>query len=279
TLNKLLGDPRRALLQDPNYLRPRSRLLPVEARNIVAPPIAGRTNYGVEVQWEATDRISLVGTLSLWNGKSQASDEISLFLRQDIPPDQFSRSATYDLTISQIWLGWKYHLFRDPERGRFFINVGLVGLSIANLTMDSVVRVDRPDLNLVFASVSSTEARGVAFTSRLGIGGEYFITPWFSFGANANYVIGSSSRIKVKRHFRASFSDIPAPPPETTDLQNVPPVPQDNELVTTAVVRSQNITDFCTPGDSLGGCGRGAGEPLDIQLNGLQITASFRFYF
>ncbi|MFQ5949797.1 MAG: hypothetical protein ACE5J1_03835, partial [Nitrospiria bacterium] len=68
TLNKILGDPRRALLQDPNYLLPRSRLLPVEARNIVAPPISGRTNYGVEVQWEATERISLVGTLSLWNG-------------------------------------------------------------------------------------------------------------------------------------------------------------------------------------------------------------------
>jgi hypothetical protein len=287
TFNKILGDPSLSILQDPNYLLPRNRLLPVEVRDIIAPKITGNTNYGLEVQYEATERFSLVGTLSIWNGQSKASDILTTFLRQDLPPVLVPRTATYDLTISQIWFGWKYTFYEDPDKGRFFVNIGLVGISIANLMMDSVIKVNSPELN--FASVSSTEAQGIAFTSRLGIGGEYFITPWFSFGVNTNYVIGSSSRIKVKRHFQSSFFNIPAPPPETTDLANIPPRPESGDTLTSARVRTQNITDVCDPParDDQGGvlpntCARGpqpAGNPLELELNGFQVTASFRFYF
>ncbi|MBI3803359.1 MAG: hypothetical protein HY282_06310 [Nitrospirae bacterium] len=277
TLNKILGDPHLAVLQDPNYLLPRNRLLPVEVRDIVSPEITGKTNYGLEVQWEATDKFSLVGTLSLWEGGSVGEDIITTFLRQDLPPVSAPRTATYDLNVKQIWLGWKYNLFMDPDRGRFFVNVGLIGVSIADLTMDSVVRVNSPDLN--FASISSTEAQGVAFTSRVGIGGEYFLTSWLSFGVNANYVIGSSAKIKVKRHFRSSFFDIPPPPPETTDLQNVPPTPQNGDTVRWARVQTQNITDLCDPGDKIGGCSRGTGRPLELELNGFQVSGLLRLYF
>jgi len=287
TFNKILGDPSLSILQDPNYLLPRNRLLPVEVRDIIAPQITGNTNYGLEVQWEATEKFSLVGTLSLWNGQSRASDVITTFLRQDLPPVDVPRTATYDLTITQLWFGWKYTLFQDPDKGRFFVNVGLVGVSIANLMMDSVLKVTSPELN--FASVSSTEAQGIAFTSRLGIGGEYFITPWFSFGVNSSYVIGSSSRIKVKRHFQSSFFDIPAPPPETLDLANIPPLPETGDALTYARVQTQNITDICDPparddqGNALPNtCAKspqGAGHPLELELNGFQVAASFRFYF
>lgn len=289
SLNKILGDPHLAILQDPNYLLPRNRLLPAEVRNIVSPELTGKTNYGAEVQWEATDKFSLVATLSLWQGDSVAEDVITTFLRQDLPPVSAPRTATYNLSVTQIWLGWKYNLYQDPDHGRFFINVGLMGLSIANLMIDSVVRVNSPDLN--FASVSSTEAEGVAFTSRIGIGGEYFITSWLSFGMNANYVIGSSAKVKVERHFRSSFFNIPPPPPETTNLQNVPPVPENGETLRWARVETQNISDFCDPPattengninpDTCSQHGRGspAGRPLELELNGFQVTGMLRFYF
>lgn len=287
TFNRILGDPTLSILQDPNYLLPRNRLLPVEVRDIIAPQITGNTNYGLELQYQATEKFALVTTLSLWTGQSRASDVITTFLRQDLPPVSAPRSASYDLTVTQIWLGWKYTIFQDPDKGRFFINIGLVGISIVNLMMDSVIKVNSPDLN--FASVSSTEAQGIAFTSRLGVGGEYFVTPWFSFGVNSSYVIGSSSRMRVKRHFQSSFFDIPAPPPETTDLANVPPTPQVGDTLTYARVQTQNITDICDPParDSQGNvipdtCARGpqaAGKPLELELNGFQITASLRFYF
>lgn len=289
SLNKILGDPHLAILQDPNYLLPRNRLLPAEIRNIVAPEITGKTNYGAEIQWEATDKFSLVATLSLWQGESTAEDVITTFLRQDLPPVSAPRTAAYNLSVTQIWLGWKYSLYQDPDYGRFFINVGLIGISIANLMIDSVVRVNSPNLN--FASVSSTEAEGIAFTSRIGIGGEYFITSWLSFGVNANYVIGSSAKVKVKKHFRSSFFDIPPPPPETTNLQNVPPVPENGETLRWARIETQNISDFCDPPATTGdgnidpdtcsqhGRGNPAGRPLELELNGFQVTGMLRFYF
>jgi hypothetical protein len=193
------------------------------------------------------------------------------------------------LTIKQAWLGWKYNFFQAPDRGRLFLNVGLIGVSMIDFTMDSLVRVNSPDLS--FASVSSTEAEGVAFTSRVGIGGEYFIAPWLSFGVNANYVIGSNSHMKVKRHFRSSFFNIPAPPPETINLQNVPGTPQNGQTLTFDEVQTQNITDICsTPGTlpndgglnpdtCASGPGTQAGHPLEIELNGFQVTAALRFYF
>jgi len=288
TLNKILGDPHLAILQDPNYLLPRNRLLPVEVRDIVSPQITGKTDYGLEVQWEVNDRLSLVATLSLWQGTSEAQDILTTFLRQDIPPVNAPRTATYNLTVNQIWLGWKYNLYRDPDKGRFFINVGLIGASRADLTMDSVVRVTSPDLN--FASVSSTEAEGTAFTSRIGVGGEYFITSWLSFGVNANYVIASNTRLKVQRTFRSSFDNIPAPPPETTNLQNVPDPPQNGDTVRWAHVETQNISDFCDPpatttaGTNPDTCAQHntatpAGHDLQLELNGFQVTAMIRLYF
>ncbi len=289
-LNQVLGDPHLAILQDPNYLLPRNRLLPVEVRNIVAPEISGKVNYGIEAQWEATDRFSLVAALSLWQGGSMAEDVITTFLRQDLPPVAAPRTATYTVTVNQFWLGWKYSLYQDPEKGRFFINVGLVGISFVDLTMDSLVRVNSPELS--FASISSTEAEGIAFTSRLGVGGEYFITSWLSFGVNANYVIGSSAHVKVQRHFRSSFFDIPAPPPETTNFQNVPAVPENGEQLRWAQIETLNgITDVCTPPAGLPDgqtnpntcaqreAGSPAGHPLKLDLNGFQINGAIRFYF
>lgn len=279
TLNRILGDPKQAILQDPNYLLPRNRLLPAEKRNISAPAISGRTSFGIDIQYEASKRFSLVATVSVWSGESRISDEIDLFLRQDLPPDTFPRSATYDLKVSQIWLGWKYNLFQDPDRGRFYLNFGLFGLSIADLTIDSVVKVNRPDIDLSFASVSSTEAQGTAFTSRFGVGGEYYVTESISFGIDVNYILATTSKIKVKRHFRSSFSTIPAPPGETTNLQNIPQIPEAGDELTTAVVSSQNITDLCEPGDDSGGCDRGAGAPLELELSGFMVTGVIRYYF
>ena len=283
TLNRILGDPHSAILQDPNYLLPHNVLLPAERRNIVAPKIQERANYGVEAQWEINDDFSLVTTLSVWQGDSVAEDRIDAFIRQDLPPvHDVPRSARYEVSVSQIWLGGKYNLFRDPERGRVFINVGILGVSLADVTMDTLFKVLTPDQN--FAASSSTEARGLAYTTRLGVGGEYFLTEWLSFGINVNYVIGTITNLEVKRHFRQNFSDIPIPPTEAVQPPDVP-TPQDGEKVNYATVQTQNITDVCSPPSPsaqtspFGTCGPGAGSPLKLELDGLQINAAIRFYF
>lgn len=281
TLNRILGDPHRGILQDPNYLLPRNIFLPAEVRNIVSPQISGKTNYGLEAQWEATDDFSLVATLSVWQGESIANDVITTFIRQDLPPIQAPRSARYAVSISQLWLGWKYNVLRDPERGRIFINVGLVGISLADFNLDTLFKIETPEQS--FASTSSVEARGLAYTTRLGIGGEYYLTEWFSVGFNANYVVGTITKLKVKRHFRQNFSDIPIPPSEAVQPP-APSEPETNEVISHADVQTENITDICNPSappplGPFGTCGPGAGEPLRIELNGLQLTGTLRFYF
>jgi hypothetical protein len=172
---------------------------------------------------------------------------------------------------------------RDPERGRLFVNVGLAGVSLADLTLDTLFKINTPDQS--FASSSSIEARGFSYTTRLGLGGEYFLTSWLSVGFNVNYVIGTVSKLKVERNFRQNFSDIPVPPAEAVQPPGVP-VPEQGETVQYATVESVNITDFCDPPAPTGAnvaqfgtCAPGAGRTLELELNGLQIGAALRFYF
>ncbi len=267
TLQKILANPRVAILEDPNYLLPRNRLLPVEVRNIRAPELSGDPNYGIQVEYLVGEKVGLVATLSLWHGESFAEDTIQTFIRQDLPPVDAPRAARYNLSLSQIWLGWKYRLYDSPQRGRLFLDFGIIGLAIADLTMDTSFKVLIPDT--AFAATSSTEANGIAYTTRLGIGGEYFFTKWFSFGVDTSYVVGNIVRLKVRRHFRQNFAEVPPPPAETTNLQNVPPVPPVGETIQFAPIRSENVTDIQ----------EALPEDLPLELNGFQITSVLRFYF
>ena len=282
TLNRILGDPHQAILQDPNYLLPHNRLLPAEVRDIVSPKISGNANYGLEAQWDVTDRFSLTATVSLWQGDSTSQDVITTFIRQDLPAVQAPRSARYQVSLTQIWLGWKYNLVRDPERGRIFADVGLAGVSLADLTMDSLFKVNLQDQN--FASLSQTEARGLSYTTRLGLGGEYFLTEWLSIGMDINYVIGTITKLEVKRYFQQNFSSVPIPPSQAIQPPTTP-IPQGGQVVTTARVQTQNITDTCTPSSPnattspFGSCAPGAGNNLQLELNGFQINGVIRFYF
>jgi|SRR5579863_1487978 len=282
TINRILGNPHQAILQDPNYLLPHNPVLPVEVRDIVTARLSGNANYGVEAQWDVTQKFSLVATVSFWQGSSTAQDVITTFIRQDLPPIEAPRSARYQVSVSQFWLGWKYNLIRDPELGRIYVDVGVLGFSLADLTMDTLFKVALPDQN--FGSTSETEARGLAYTARLGLGGEYFLTTWLSLGMDVNYVIGTVTDLKVRRFFQQNFSSTPVPPSQSLQPPSVP-VPQGGDQVRYATVQTENISDVCSPASPdaatspFGTCAPGAGFPLHLELSGLQISAALRFYF
>ena len=282
SLNRILGDPHQAILQDPNFLLPHNLLLPAEVRNILSPKIEGNANYGLEAQWDVTDRFSLTATVSIWQGDSTASDVITTFIRQDLPAVQAPRTARYQVSLTQMWLGWKYNLIRDPERGRIFVDIGLAGVALADLTMDSLFKVNLPDQS--FASLSQTEARGISYTTRFGLGGEYFLTEWLSIGIDVNYVVGTVTKLEVRRYFQQNFSSVPIPPSQAIQPPTTP-IPQGGQTVTTAHVQTQNITDTCSPAapnassSPFGSCAPGAGNNLQLELNGFQINGVLRFYF
>ncbi len=191
------------MLQDPNFLLPRNQQFPFEQRNIAVDGLNGGTLYGVEAFYNTGGSHTFGFTFSGWRAETIGRDRITLFLRSNVPPIDVPRSARYNLVLDQVFAEWRYHLFRNAHGKGVYLNVGLVGITLATLTMDALVNVVHPELS--FASVSSDESFGWGYTSRFGIGGEFPLTPWLSIGGRANYVLGTIRRLKVTKHFLSGF--------------------------------------------------------------------------
>ena len=283
TLNKVIANSNQGILQDPNFLLPRSQEFPANRRNISASALEADLNFGLEIERMIAERHSLVLTLSVWNGESVARDEIPLFLRADQPePFIFPREARYNVQLNQFWLSWRYHVLENPEVGRLFFNVGLVGFALANFTLDSLVKVVCPDTNpdcpsggLSFASISSTEASGIGYTTHFGLGGEYYLTDWLSIGASINYILGEVNSLEVDRVFLSGFSQFDEVPPEslfgTIGIPSPPTLPEVGENLTFADVSvdttRNNLEEI------------GQSFPTKVELGGLSTVFLIRLHF
>ncbi|MEO5657190.1 MAG: hypothetical protein ABIR88_06030, partial [Nitrospiria bacterium] len=180
TLNRILRDTGVTIMQDPNFLLPRNENFTFEQRNLAVGEIGGGATYGVDAFYSTGGPHSFGLSFSSWRGETFAGDTISLFLRSNIDPINVPRSARYNLVLDRIFLEWRYHLFRNPGGRGVYVNIGLVGVSMAFLTMDALVNVVNPELS--FASVSSDESFGWGYTTRFGVGGDYPLTSWLSIG-------------------------------------------------------------------------------------------------
>jgi hypothetical protein len=266
------------VLQDPNFLIPRNQDLPVTERDVSTAPLTDEISYGIEAQWQARPRVAVVFMLLNWQGRSTISDVITMALRSNLPPVDVPRTARYNLNLNQFWVGWRYSLFDSPGKSRLFINLGVAGYAVADLTMDALLKVI-PDpqnpIDLNFASISSTEVHGTAFTSRYGVGGEYFLSDHVSMGFHANYIFGQVTDFTVSRYFPSGFSELPPIPPETTNSlpDNVLPtnhaLPVVGEPLQTAVVT--------TPREAV----EIVQNPTNVVLNLKGVEASFmlRVYY
>lgn len=222
TLNHILRDPRVTIMQDPNFLLPRNQNFTFEQRNLQVDGISGGPAYGVDAFYNAGGAHSFGLSFSSWLGETVARDTISLFLRSNIPPVQVPRSARYNLVLDRIFLEWRYHLRRTAEGRGVYLNVGLVGVTMAFFTMDTLVNVVHPALS--FASVSSDESFGWGYTTRFGVGGDYPLLPWLSIGGQANYVVATLTKLRVTRHFSSGFPETPVLEPFS--IRDNVPLPQ-----------------------------------------------------
>ncbi|MFQ5507806.1 MAG: hypothetical protein ACE5FN_00560 [Leptospirillia bacterium] len=217
-LNNALGTAGLVLLQDPNFLIPRNENLPVEIRDVAVPELTSNGSYGLEVQWHWHPRTSFVVSLANWQGRTGASDQITMALRSNLPPIQVPRTARYNLNINQIWLGWRYQFFKRPEIGQLYVNIGLAGFAVVDLSMDALLKVSEAsdEIDLSFASISSTEVHGTAYSTKYGAGGEFFLSKHTSVGFHVNYVFGELDSFRVSRYFPSGFSELPPVPPQAT---------------------------------------------------------------
>ncbi len=223
TLNRVLGDTRLTMLEDPNFLLPRNQQFPFEQRNIAVDGFNGGLLYGVEALYNTGGPHTFGLTFSGWRAESIGRDRILLRLRaNEVQPGEYPRSARYNLVLDQVFAEWRYHLFRNAQGKGVYLNLGFVGITLATFTMDALVNVVHPEVS--FASVSSDESFGWGYTSRFGIGGEYPLASWLSIGGRANYVLGTIRTLKVTKHFLSGFPN--TAPVEVLSIRPGVPLPQ-----------------------------------------------------
>jgi len=273
TLNSVINDRNQAILEDPNFLLPSNPDFRAEDRNIPAGKIGGEPWVGLETQWELSDSFALRLSGGVWRGEQIASDNIVTFLRSNLPQITAPRSARYNLTIDQVFLDWRYYFLNDPKRGRISLDLGVLGMSVGFLTIDSLVKVVHPAApNGGFASLSSTEAMGMAYTSRYGLTGEYFLGKKLSLAFSGHYVLGRMTKLKVKRHFPAGFPQVPIPEPlsinPTVPLPSTPVNPVEGERVSYATTVSEGRVESIGPQ-----------KDLILELDGLEVSGHLRFHF
>ncbi|HXN07651.1 MAG TPA: hypothetical protein VN944_11390 [Nitrospiria bacterium] len=273
TLNNILHNSNVGILQDPNFLLPGNPDLPVSKRNIIAPNLFGLAEYGAELQIDINPKYAFIFTFSTYSAESRAEDQVTIFTRSNQPPAVVPRDARYNVTVNQFWWGLKYHLINDPGKKTFYLNIGLLGIAGAYLTMDSLERVITPSLS--FDSVSVTEASGWGFTNRFGAGGEYRIQKWLSIGGRVNYVVGKVSTLTVTRFFPSGFGQPPDTPPDALPPAPSVPIPQPvhnpvpGDSITYANMQTVGAADIITS----------TPQNVSIDLDGFEMLLFIHFHF
>lgn len=218
-------------------------------------------------------RHAVVATLNIWDGETTTNDIAPQITTATATTfDQVPRTTRYNVSITNLWLGWRYHIPIAEEKSRIYLDVGLVGLAYGQMTIDTLLKVTDPRAD-PFPIASSMEAEGLGFTNRLGFGGTYFLKKWVAISFRTSYILGKISRLKVRRFFPSGFSA--APPPESRtgcqpgqpDLQ---PRPKEGEVVTYGEVRRSGIPTCEIRSDI---------NTLPLELGGMEAMIGIHFYF
>jgi hypothetical protein len=271
TLNHILKDTSVTIMQDPNFLLPRNQNFPFEERNLPVDGISGGPTYGVDAVYNMGGPHSFGLSFSSWRGETFGQDAILLFIRSNIPAITVPRSARYNLVLDRIFLEWRYHLLRNAEGRGVYLNIGLLGVTMAFLTMDSLVNVVNPTLS--FASVSSDESFGWGYTTRFGVGGDYPLTSWLSVGGQANYVVATITKMQVTRHFSAGFPLTPIPNPFSIR----PNVPLPQPFFDPPEGRRVTYAEITTTGEIQEEAG--PTQALALELSGLEAMLKLTIHF
>lgn len=275
TLNRIIQDPNQALIQDPNFQLTPNQTFPVEVRNIVVPQFNFDNSFGFSLNRNLSEKHGLVITLNVWSSTQEAQDIVPQITGVNLvgDPQLVPRLTRYDLSITQLWLGWRYSLYNFSPRNRIFLDIGLIGLSFAQLTIDTLLKVAEP-VGAGFPIVSSLEADGWGMTSRWGLGASYAINKWVGISIRAAYVFGRVSRMRVNRFFPSGFSG-PPPPDDPTLLPDqqpppgIEPLPEQGDRIESADVNTESPRLET----------RVNRQPLVLELDGFEGMIALEFYF
>lgn len=220
---------------------------------------------------EINRRHAFVATLNIWDGETTGNDIIpTISAATDESFTLVPRTSRYNVSLTNLWLGWRYHIPIVEEKSRVFIDIGLVGLAYGQMTIDTLLKVI--PAREPFPVASSLEADGWGFTSRWGFGGTYFLKNWIAISFRTSYIVGEISRLKVRRFFPSGFSATPPPESEARcrpDQIPLQPRPREGEVVTHGDVEAASPT--CEIRSNV--------SNLPLELDGLEGMIGIHFYF
>ena len=206
--------------------------------------------FGIEVEWRVRPRFSLIALTSFWEGESTAieSGEVSF---QDFGETPFTAKRITRVSFNEYALKGRYHLLEEPNRYRFYIELGF---------FDQVNVTYTEDYNYVFEHNGQQYLRNILAhaTSRGGylvtggIGGDYYLTRWLALNLSANYRLGQATPLFYKS-YRHTFLE--------------------QDAISGAVGGS---SPFPKNGDVVGA---NNGHPLQMELTGWQAAVGIRIFF
>ncbi len=265
TLNQVLQTPKTAILQDPNHQLSPNNAFGSEVRNLKISPYEVNKTFGIEIKRWIAPKHALTARLNVWDSTVNGADIIPQITAAnateftDVP-----RSTRYNLSITQLWLGWQYTLFSPFPKNEVYLDMGFIGAAFGQMTVDNLLKVTGPGTE-GFPIVSSMESRGWGMTSRWGLGSHYAIFDWLAVTFRIAYVIGEIPKMKINRFFPSGFS---TPPPEETNTE-LEPRPEVGDSVNIAEVQSETSTREV----------RTNIRPLPLELDGLEVLFGFQITF
>lgn len=261
-----------AILQDPNFQLQPNASFPPNIRTIDVPSFGADRAFGVEVMREINRRHAFVATLNIWDGEIIGSDIVPQITNNDFGDfNDVPRTSRYNLSVTNLWLGWRYHIPVIADRSRIYVDIGLIGLAYGQMTVDTLLRVTS-DTPLPFPVASSLETEGWGFTSRWGLGGAYFLNNWIAISFRTSYIVGEIPRLKVRRFFPSGFSATPPPESEARcqpDQIPLQPRPREGEVITYGDVQAASST--CEIRSNV--------KNLPLDLDGIEGMIGIHFYF
>lgn len=149
---------------------------------------------GIEFAWHANDRHAFVFGIGSMESVTTTSTLGNIPVQQYFVSNEVESDRRGKLSYNEFMLGWRYTFFK---RNQFRL--------YSKLTIHEVFDIDyREEWTFLFTASPIDDLIGVRrnmvaeaqtaalFMGQIGVGGEWFVTDWFSFGLEGGYMIGET---------------------------------------------------------------------------------------
>jgi len=143
------------------------------------------TESGVELELFINANDSMIFGISSWEGLTTSAVRTEMPFQGTINSIAFERSA--NVSFTQYYLGWKHTIFSKPNDYRVYSRVTMHELFDVDFKEDLIFSFDGgAGDSFKRIVVTESQATGVLMF-QYGLGVEYFVLDWFSFGFDTGF--------------------------------------------------------------------------------------------